>query len=143
MLKINTKVGPICIAKVNINETLVDKLLNICDENCQIIRAECYEEVVFATILAIKAVKEGRNIAKTIKGEILVRLAGVKQIKDALKIVGASGGENFVVVFGVDDPCEKLRQILSIPGVTELELTKCPEGKIKKAFERIAMVEAL
>ncbi|HII61417.1 KEOPS complex subunit Cgi121 [Pyrococcus horikoshii] len=142
MLEIKTKFGNICIAKVHLNEDDVGKVLEACDEQCQVMRTKCYEEVVFATILALKSFNSERNTAKTVRGEILLRLAGVKQIKDALKLVGASKGENFIVIFNVDNPCDKLRRLLQSLGIREIELNKCPQEELKKSLEKMAMVEA-
>ena len=143
MMEINTKFGKICIARVHLTKDEAELLINICGENCQIVKANCLEEVVFATILALKAFAQGRNKAKTVKGEILLRLAGVRQIREAINLVGAGEGENFIVTFGTENPCKLLTKILSKIGATEVTLNECDREIVKKSFERIAMTETL
>ncbi|WP_048146956.1 KEOPS complex subunit Cgi121 [Pyrococcus abyssi] len=143
MLEIKTKFGKLCIAKVKLASESIERALNLCNDNCQIVSAKCHEEVIFATILAIKAFSSGRNTAKTIKGEILLRLAGVKQIKDAIKIIGARKGENLIIYFGVSDPCSSLKDFISSLGLREEPLKPCDEDEVKRGFERAAIIEAL
>ncbi|MFA4701329.1 KEOPS complex subunit Cgi121 [Pyrococcus kukulkanii] len=143
MKEITTKFGKICIVKVHLTKEKVELLINICGENCQIVKADCPEEVTFATLLALKAFIQGRNKARTVKGEILLRLAGVRQIREAINLVGAREGENFIVTFGTEDPCKLLAEILSKIGVVEVTLNECDKEIVKKSFERIAMTETL
>ncbi|AFK22307.1 putative KEOPS complex Cgi121-like subunit [Pyrococcus sp. ST04] len=121
----------------------IEDILTLCPENCQILSARCVEEVIFATIIAIKAFKQSRNIAKTIRGEILLRLAGEKQIKDAIKSVGAKPGNNYIVIFDELDPCKKLAEMLSKLNLKESKLFRCNPEEAKKSFEKAAITEIL
>ncbi|AAL80647.1 hypothetical protein PFDSM3638_02610 [Pyrococcus furiosus DSM 3638] len=142
MLEIRTKVGEICISKVWLTDEQINKLFDRFKGDYQVVNAECADKVIFATIIAIKAVKEGRSIAKTVPGEILVRLSGNRQIKEAIKKVGAKEGENYIVTFG-ENASALLQKILSTLEIKELELERCDLEYAKKAFEDIAIIEAL
>ncbi|MBO8174345.1 MAG: KEOPS complex subunit Cgi121 [Thermococcus sp.] len=112
------------------------------DENIQITSVECWEQVAFATILALKSFERGTNKAKTVKGEILLRLAGTLQIGEAITKVGAKKGENFLVAFG-KNACKTLREFLKKKALKEVPFSDCDKEKVKELFEKAALVEVL
>ncbi|ASJ05862.1 KEOPS complex subunit Cgi121 [Thermococcus pacificus] len=126
------------IAKVSIKnaETIIPRIKG----DFQIVRAECWEEVAFAAILALRSFERGTNHARTLGGELLLRLAGTLQIKDAIAERGIRNGENYLVVFGDRGKAEALLQEL---GFEELPLTGCERDKLKTFFEKAALVEVL
>lgn len=111
-------------------------------ENMQITSVECWEQAVFATILALKSFERGTNKAKTVKGEILLRLAGTLQIGGAIKKVGAKRGENFLVAFG-KNARETLKEFLEKKALEEVPFPECDREKVKELFEKAAIVEVL
>ncbi|WP_324736368.1 KEOPS complex subunit Cgi121 [Thermococcus sp. SY098] len=111
-------------------------------DNMQIANVECWEQLVFATILALKSFERGTNKAKTVKGEILLRLAGTLQIGEAIKKVGAKEGENFIVAFG-QNARKTLEDFLKKNSLKEIHFVDCDVEKVKRLFEQAAIVEAL
>ncbi|HII66538.1 MAG TPA: hypothetical protein HA302_00685, partial [Thermococcaceae archaeon] len=92
--------------------------------------------------LALKSFERGTNKAKTIRGEILLRVSGNLQIKDAINLVGAKKGENFIVAFG-ENAEKDLAEVLLKIGAKELQLTNCEKEKVKESVEQIALVDVL
>jgi len=130
----------IAISKIVLED--VSWIFEELDESIQIINVECWEQVVFATILALKSFKRGTNKAKTIKGEILLRLTGTLQIGEAIKEVGAKRGENFLVAFG-KDASKTLEEFLKKKALKEVPLSDCDREKVKDLFEKAAIVEVI
>ena len=100
------------IAKVFVRDarTIIPKI----KRDFQIVRAECWEEVAFAAISALRSFERGTNHARTLGGELLLRLAGTLQIKDAIAERGIRNGENYLVVFGDRERAEALLQELGL-----------------------------
>jgi len=111
-------------------------------EYMQVTSVECWEQVVFATILSLKSFKCGTNKAKTVKGEILLRLAGTLQIGEAITKVGAKKGENFLVVFG-RDAGRVLQEFLKKNSLKEVPFSDCNREEVKMLFEEAAIVDVL
>lgn len=128
----------LCISKIQVDD--VEKLIPYLGGNIQVVRSECWEAVAFATLLAIRAFERGTNHARTLGGELLLRLAGTLQIKDAIELVGVKKGENYLVVFGSE---EEAKEFLDGLGLKELPLTDCEREKLKTFFEKEALVEVL
>jgi KEOPS complex subunit Cgi121 len=101
---------------------------------------DCWRAVAFAAILAERSIKRDRGHAKTPGGELLLRLAGTHQIKEAIKAIGAREGYNYLVVFGSREDAERMVGEL---GLEEVELEDCPDEELKKLFEKSALVEVL
>jgi len=118
----------------------VEDVLPYLGESVQLVNTDCWKAVAFASILALRAFERKTNHAKTLGGELLLRLAGTLQIKDAIKQVGAKPGENFLVVFGSEDDA---RRVLEELGLEELPIGECPEEIAKTFFEKSALVEVL
>ncbi|ASJ07884.1 hypothetical protein A3L11_01060 [Thermococcus siculi] len=106
----------------------------------QIVRAECWEEVAFAALLSLRAFERGTNHARTLGGELLLRLSGKLQIKDAIAEWGIRDGENYLVVFG---DRERARNLIMELGLEELPVNGCEKEKLKTSFEKAALVEVL
>ncbi len=106
----------------------------------QIVRGECLEEVAFAGLLALRSLERGTSRARTPGGELLLRLSGKLQIREAIAERGIKKGENYLVVFG---PGERAREIIEELKLEELPLIECEREKLKTFFERAALVEAL
>ncbi|NJE08609.1 KEOPS complex subunit Cgi121 [Thermococcus sp. M39] len=130
----------IAISKISLND--VSCIFEELGENMQVTSAECWEQVAFATILALKSFERGTNKAKTVKGEILIRLAGTLQIGEAIKKVGAKSGENFLVAFG-KNAHKILEEFIKRNSLKEVPLSDCDREKIKALFEKAAIVEVL
>ena len=130
----------IAISKIVLED--VSWIFEELDESIQIINVECWEQVVFATILALKSFERGTNKAKTIKGEILLRLTGTLQIGEAIKEVGAKRGENFLVAFG-KDASKTLEEFLEKKALKEVPFSDCDREKVKDLFEKAAIVEVI
>ncbi|AEH23986.1 KEOPS complex subunit Cgi121 [Pyrococcus yayanosii] len=139
IVRIERNEEEICIAKIHISDP--ESLLEILDETMQAVSVECWEEVAFATLLALRAFKNGRAKAKTVKGEILIRLAGTPQIRDAIAKVGARRGKNYLVAFG-KGACEKLKDVIQKLKLDTVPISNCAEEELKKRFEEMALVEA-
>jgi len=118
----------------------VEEIVPYLGADVQLVNIPCWKAVAFASLLAIRAFERGTNHAKTLGGELLLRLAGVLQIRDAIREVGAKPGENYLVVFGGE---AKAREILNKLGLKELPLDECPDGIVKTFFEKSALVEVL
>ncbi|AFL95664.1 hypothetical protein CL1_1465 [Thermococcus cleftensis] len=118
----------------------VEKLIPKIGGDFQVVKADCWEQVAFAALLAMRSFERGTNHAKTLGGEMLLRLAGTLQIKDAIKNHGAGEGENYLVVFGSG---ERAKEILAELGLEELPLIDCNKEKSKRFFEKAALVEVL
>ncbi|WP_297513076.1 KEOPS complex subunit Cgi121 [Thermococcus sp.] len=126
------------IARVSVRN--VEEVIPYLGGNVQMVNTGCWKAVAFASILALRAFERGTNHAKTLGGELLLRLAGTLQIKDAIREVGAKPGENFLVVFGSEDDA---RRVLEELGLEELPIGECPEEIAKTFFEKSALVEVL
>lgn len=106
----------------------------------QIVRGSCEEEVAFAALLSVRSFERGTNHARTLGGELLLRLAGTLQIKDAIREHGVSNGENYLVVFGGRERAEELIKKL---GLQRLPPIGCEPEKLKTFFEKSALVEVM
>ncbi|NJD98250.1 KEOPS complex subunit Cgi121 [Thermococcus sp. LS1] len=126
------------IAKVHVDnaEELIPKL----GGNFQIVNVECWEAAAFAALLALRSFERKTNHARTVGGELLLRLAGTLQIKDAIAQHGIRNGENYLVVFGSRERAESILQEL---GLKELPMNDCDKEKVKTFFEKAALVEVL
>ncbi|WP_297486886.1 KEOPS complex subunit Cgi121 [Thermococcus sp.] len=113
-------------------------LVNDVGGSLQIVRAACIEAVVHAAVLSVRAFERSTNRAKTPGGELLLRLAGTLQIRDAIREVGLAKGPGYLVVFG--GSAEEARRRL---GLRPWEGEHCPGEKLKPLLERAAMVEVL
>ena len=126
------------IAKIYVEDP--QALVPLLGGNVQAVKSECWEAVAFAGILALRAFERGTNRAKMPGGELLLRLAGTLQIKDAISSIGVGEGENYLIVFGEK---ERAVEILEKLGLKELPVTDCTPEKVKTFFERAALVEVL
>jgi len=126
------------ITKVYVEDA--EKLIPKLGGDVQIVSAECWEAVAFAALLALRSFERGTNHARTLGGELLIRLAGTLQIKDAIAQNGIKNGENYLVVFGTR---ERALELLREFGLNELPLTGCDEEKVKTFFEKAALAEVL
>ena len=111
-------------------------------EYMQVTSVKCWEQVMFATILALKSFERGTKKAKTVKGEILLRLAGTLQIDRAIMKVGVKKGENFLVVFG-RDAGRVLQEFLKKSSLREIPFSDCNKEELKMLFEEAAIVDVL
>ena len=118
----------------------VEEVLPYLGENVQLVNIACWKAVAFASILALRAFERKTNHARTLGGELLLRLAGTLQIKDAIGEVGARSGENYLVVFGDE---VRAKEVLKELGLEELPLDDCPDEIAKTFFEKSALVEVL
>ena len=109
-------------------------------DKVQLVRASCWQEVAFAAVLAKRAFERRTNHAKTLGGELLLRLSGGLQIKDAIKERGVKKGENYLVVFGDKAALEKF---IKEHGLKEVETTSCSPAEMKTFFDKSALVEVL
>ncbi len=140
MKVIKTEKYTICIAKIKIDNP--KEVIGLIGKNLQILYAKCWKHVVFATLLALRAFERGTNHARTVNGEILLRLAGTLQINEAIEKHGARSGENFVVVYG--DRCrDRIAEVINYLKVEELPLEGCDYEDLKSLFEKAALVEVL
>ncbi|NJE76251.1 KEOPS complex subunit Cgi121 [Thermococcus sp. ES12] len=126
------------ITKVHVES--VEEIIPKLGGDVQIVSAECWEAVAFAALLALRSFERKTNHARTLGGELLIRLAGTLQIKDAIAQNGMKRGENYLVVFGTR---ERALKILQEFGLRELPLTECNREKVKTFFEKAALVEVL
>lgn len=108
--------------------------------NVQLVRASCWQEVAFAAVLALRAFERGTNHAKTLGGELLLRLSGEIQIKDAIRKRGVRKGENYLVVFGKRRDVE---DFIKRHGLREIAVESCSKEEMKTFFEKSALVEVL
>jgi len=114
----------------------VDDVLPYLGDRVQLVNTNCWKEVAFAAILALRAFERKTNHAKTLGGEFLLRLAGTLQIREAIERIGARPGENFLVVYGDWSVARELLERLE-----EIPLGDC--GDVKGSFETSALVEVL
>lgn len=125
------------IARVDVHN--VDDILGYLGSNVQLVSVECWRAVAFAAVLAERAVK-GAPPRKNSWGELLLRLAGTHQIREAIKEVGAKNGPNYLVVFGDNSEAEEILRSL---GLEEIEIKDCSDEEVKRFFEKSALVEVL
>jgi len=118
----------------------VEEVLPYLGGDVQLVSVGCWRAVAFASILALRAFERGTNHAKTLGGELLLRLAGTLQIKDAIREVGVKPGANYLVVFGEEAGA---REVLGELGLEELPMEDCPDEIAKTFFEKSALVEVL
>ena len=128
----------VCIVRVLVND--VDRIIPYLGGQIQVVRGPCDEVVRFAAILAVRSFERGTNHAKTLGGELLLRLAGTLQIKDAIEEVGIKKGENYLVFFGGRDECRSFMRQFNL---RELPSIKCIDEEAKSFFENAALVEVL
>lgn len=125
------------IARVDVHN--VDDILGYLGSNVQLVSVECWRAVAFAAVLAERAVK-GAPPTQKLLGELLLRLAGTHQIREAIKEVGAKNGPNYLVVFGDNSEAEEILRSL---GLEEIEIKDCSDEEVKRFFEKSALVEVL
>ena len=118
----------------------VEAVLPYLGSDVQLVNTNCWRAVAFASILALRAFERKTNHAKTLGGELLLRLAGTLQIKDAIMKVGVKPGENYLVVFGDEADTKRVLEDL---GLEELPIDECPDEIAKTFFEKSALVEVL
>lgn len=126
------------ITKVFVQDA--EKIIPLIGDDFQIVSGECWEEVAFAALLAVRSFERGTNHARTLGGELLLRLAGTLQIRDAIAKYGVKNGENYLVVFGPRDMAEETLKELKLK---ELPVSDCDSEKSKEFFEKAALVEVL
>jgi KEOPS complex subunit Cgi121 len=130
------RIGDAYIERVKINDP--ERVIKNVGSELQVVSVECWRAVAFATILTLRAFERGTNHAKTPGGELLLRLAGTLQIKDAIESVGVKRGLNYAVAFG-ERALERLKK-LELEGAP---LTDCDDEEAKTFFEKSALVEVL
>ncbi len=118
----------------------VEKLIPSLGADVQLVRAQCYEQVTFATILAVRSFNRGTNHARTLGGELLLRLAGTLQINEAIRKYGAANGENYLVVFGNSGEASEVMERFRL---REKPLSRCRWDVLKNLLEKAALVEVL
>lgn len=118
----------------------VEKLIPFLGADVQLVRAECYEQVAFAAVLALRSFQRGTNHARTPGGELLLRLAGSLQIKEAIRKHGAANGDNYLVVFGDEG---KALEVMERFGLREKPMPSCRGDVLKNLLEKAALVEVL
>lgn len=115
--------------------------------------------VKFAVNKAVKAWKDGRNVAKNLPLEILLYISANRQIKDAVKI-GVKEGVNDVVIVVLKEDCEnklkgifeekkvlrfepeKVERLKSMYGITDEEINTVGVEKLPLLIrERIALFD--
>ncbi|MDV3103309.1 KEOPS complex subunit Cgi121 [Thermococcus waiotapuensis] len=128
----------IVVTAVYVDE--VEKLIPHLGSEIQAVSGPCFEAVAHSAILAKRSFERGTNRAKTPGGELLIRLAGSPQIKEAIKKVGLTKGVNYLVFFGSKG---ELKEILEKLGLKEAPMQNCDPERAKKYFEISALVEAL
>ncbi len=131
-------VNGVYIARVEVDD--VDRLIPLLGADIQLVRAECYEQVAFAAVLTLRSFQRGTNHARTLGGELLLRLSGTLQIKEAIKEHGASKDDNYLVVFGDEG---KAAEVMRSLGLREKPLSGCNEEVLKNLLEKAALVEVL
>lgn len=140
MKVINWRGIKIAITKVSLKNT--SWLFNELGEGMQVASVKCWEQLAFATIVSLKSFERGTNKARTIKGEILLRLAGTIQIHEAIRQIGAKEGENFIVSFGKDAD-KRLRNFLIRHDLKEIPMKDCEKEKVKDLMELSAIVDVI
>lgn len=118
----------------------VEGILPYLGGRMQLVSGNCIEEVLFAALLSVRAFERKTNRARTLGGELLLRLAGTHQIREAIKLRGAGTGPCYLVVFGSD---EEARRLIRRFGMERLEPEHCDEAKLKSLMEKAALVETL
>ncbi|RLF76969.1 hypothetical protein DRN39_05110 [Thermococci archaeon] len=111
-------------------------------KDMQIVSVKCWEQLAFATISSLKAFERNTNKARTITGEILLRLAGTLQIHEAISKVGAKKGENFMVAFG-EDAARNLESFIEENNLQKIPFKDCDVEKVKELIELAALVDVL
>ncbi|MHA1311694.1 MAG: KEOPS complex subunit Cgi121 [Candidatus Helarchaeota archaeon] len=93
-----------------------------------------WEHIFFAAINALNSFKNGNNLANNLSLEILLYIAGTRQIKVALKKVGINNliREIAIVIFSNDEQMiynvfEEIKRLLS--GVEDIKLLEINEKK--------------
>jgi len=128
----------IFVAMVHVNEP--ERVKPLLGGSVQVVRAMCWEEVVFAAVLSVRAFERGTNRARTLGGELLLRLAGRLQISEAIAEHGLAEGPAYLVVFGTEAEAKRVIESL---GLEEMPPEHCTPEAVKPLFEKSAMVEAL
>ena len=134
----NTVTDNVYIAHVEVDD--VSRLIPFLGAEVQLVKAECYEQVAFAAILAVRSFNRGTNHARTLGGELLLRLGGTLQIKEAIKKHGATNGDNYLVVFGDRG---KAMKVMKKFGLREKLPSRCEGDILKNLLEKAALVEVL
>lgn len=130
----------IAIEKVKLQDT--SEIFTKIQKNMQVVSVKCWEQLAFATISSLQAFRRNTNKAKTITGEILLRLAGTLQIHEAIKRVGAKKGENFIVAFG-EGAAEELESFIRKNNLQRIPFEDCNVEEVKELIELAALVDVL
>lgn len=103
---------------------IFNKLKDILGDNFTLLNKNCVfspKQILIAYILAKRAHKRRKNISKSIGMEMVLHIAGTRQIKDALKKCGYSGGDGIIVAW--DIPKDYIEKISKIVKITELNFS--------------------
>ncbi|AIF69585.1 hypothetical protein PAP_05925 [Palaeococcus pacificus DY20341] len=130
----------IAIERVVVND--ISEILSKLEDNMQIANVACWEQLAFATILALKSAERKTNKAKTVRGEILIRLVGTLQIHEAIRKAGVKEGENFIVAFG-ENASNHLREFIQKNNLKTVPIEDCSKDKAKSLMELSAIVDVL
>lgn len=117
-----------------------EKVLPYLGDRVQVVSTPCYGAVVHAAILALRSIERGTIHAKTPGGELLLRLSGTLQIREAIEKNGVKRGLNYLVVFGSEKDAEEIIESLNLTRTTPIE---CSPEALKSIFEKSAIVEVL
>jgi len=115
---------------------IFNKLKDILGDNFTLLNKNCVftsKQILIAFILAKRAHERKKNISKSIGMEILLHIAGTRQIKDALKKCGYSGGDGIIVAW--DIPKDSIKKISEIVKITDLNLSAPSLEALKNYLE--------
>jgi len=87
----------------------------------------------------LKAFKNGRNIARGSETELLIRLSGFRQIKNAVEVFGINDQTNTLLLIAFGGSCKEneslLEQFFSTTDLEPIENAELPITDIQKLLE--------
>jgi len=112
------------LCEKSVTKKLFDNILQLSEKEKVIIqlfdseKIATWKHIFIATLNAIAAFKQSRNIASQLSLEILLYATGQRQIRDAINILGVSEQTRKVAILILGDSKEKITAIFS--QITEL-----------------------
>lgn len=116
--------------------------LQIFDANC--IAGE--KHILFATLNALNAFKQNRNISKSIEVEILIYASGQRQITKALEMIGLKEDTSEIAVAFITTKENEIKRIKAdvseiVPGRRDDKVVGFQKHKLKKIIEVYNIVD--
>lgn len=109
--KVVAALGLVDVKPFNVDDVLA-KVRGLCgDVEVQLLSPRClagFDHIYFASLNALKAFKQGRNISRSLAMELVVYASAQRQIEKAIRYLGVENSEGSVVIVALGPDRERV-----------------------------------